>query len=1268
MATREQIYKATILINSEQAVNNVKKLEVQLDNVKKRRDKALAEGKIDVWKAANKEVDDINRKLEKQRSIVLAQSKTIQNISTAKAKELKTLIGQINKELDSPHIKKGSQEWHALVAVMKDAKKELKEITEATKEHQSVWKRFTGFLNTNWGAITQIVAAFSGLRDVIRGSVEAFSKMDQEMNNVRKYTGQSIDEVERMNEMFKKMDTRTPREQLNQLAGSAGRLGITSTKSVMEFVDAADKINVALGDDLGDGAVDKIGKLAMAFGEDDRMGLRGAMMATGSAVNELAQNSAAQAGYLVDFAARLSGVGVQAGLTQAQILGIGAAMDENMQRDEMAATAISQLITKMTTDSAKFARIAGKDIEEFSRLVKEDMNAALMELFEAMNKKGGFAELAPLFGEMGLDGSRAIGVLSILASKIKDVQKHQELATKAYKEGTSVMAEFNIQNNTYQAKLEKARKAFGDLRIELGEKLLPVASAAIGTTGIVVKVLSTLISFVLKAGATIISLGVTIAALTAYRYKDIIATKLQVFWNETLIAGTKRLWATIKANPYAVAALAVAAFVGVVIDLVRRTNEATAAQKALASVEHDAAVKAEMEKQKIELLQKKIHDNNLSLEERRKHITELQKIVPDYIAKISDEGRVYEESTEALDKYIQKIKEKAMADGARAKLEELSANKAELVVERMRKAEEMREQNERRQRGQRGAIAGSVGFWSNQSEDAVVNAAGNSILKSLDKKIEDADKAIELMSSVAGNAVAAIQDANGGESPVPPGSPTSPTGGSGSKSDPYKDDLKVLETAYKAEQLALKKHLAEGLITEQQYQDLSYDAEMQHLAKKVSLQEKYGQDSADTQIKMLDMTMNMAKEAQRRSAQAMRDELSALDKAYASDQTELMRMRVEGVIASDAAYKKRMLELEKDFQEQKLAIIRKYGGDVTATEKDILNDQLKNLEDFEKRKKQAWEKAYKNASTVDDQREIAREMYEQQIIDFEDYQERMTDIEKREQERRRDIRQQFFDLAKQLLSSASSYAQACSDLETAEISANYDRQIEAAGKNTKKREKLEKERDEKLRKAKTKSNERAMRIEIAQAIASTASNALSAFGAVLQPQMPWTVPLAYAAAAAATVSGLVQVAAIKKQHQAEAAGYYEGGFTGGQRYKRVAGVVHEGEFVANHQAVNNQQLMPLFDLIDRAQRNNTVGSLTMQDVSRSMGGSSQVVAPIVNVQTDNEDLREELARVRDSNDMLIARLQQPINAQVVLTGPDGLNEQQERLNNMLKNK
>lgn len=109
----------------------------------------------------------------------------------------------------------------------------------------------------------------------------------------------------------------------------------------------------------------------------------------------------------------------------------------------------------------------------------------------------------------------------------------------------------------------------------------------------------------------------------------------------------------------------------------------------------------------------------------------------------------------------------------------------------------------------------------------------------------------------------------------------------------------------------------------------------------------------------------------------------------------------------------------------------------------------------------------------------------------------------------------------------------------------------------------------------------------------------------------------------------------QKQHQAEAAGYYEGGFTGPGDYRREAGVVHAGEFVANHKAVNNPQLLPALQLIDQAQRNNTVASLTATDVSRAVGGgNTAVVAPVVNVTTDNEELN----RVIKTSLMWLTRL------------------------------
>lgn len=255
-----------------------------------------------------------------------------------------------------------------------------------------------------------------------------------------------------------------------------------------------------------------------------------------------------------------------------------------------------------------------------------------------------------------------------------------------------------------------------------------------------------------------------------------------------------------------------------------------------------------------------------------------------------------------------------------------------------------------------------------------------------------------------------------------------------------------------------------------------------------------------------------------------------------------------------------------------------------------------------------------------------------------------------------------------ILSASSSYAQACSDLEQAKISKNYEKQIAAAGNNSKKKKKLEEKRDKELAAAKSKANKKAMKIEIAQAIASTAMSAINAYAsAAAIPTIGWT--LAPIAAGMATAAGMIQLAAIKKQHQAEAAGYYEGGYTGGNRYRKEAGVVHEGEFVANHNAVNNSSIRPALDLIDRAQRSNTVGSLTADDITRSLGqGGSTVVAPVVNVNNDNTEVRQSLDGVNAAVSRLTQTLDDGIEVEVPISGRRGLHRRLQDYQRILNNK
>ena len=156
----------------------------------------------------------------------------------------------------------------------------------------------------------------------------------------------------------------------------------------------------------------------------------------------------------------------------------------------------------MFQDSAKFAKIAGLNVKEFANTLKKDANTALLQFLAAMRSKGGFAELAPMFEEMKMDGSRATGVLTVLADKLDDVKTAQQLANDAYEEGTSVINEFNTQNESVQAQLDKASKKFLDLSISLGEKLYPAARPACQRQALLFasyqKSLTSLLSIVLR--------------------------------------------------------------------------------------------------------------------------------------------------------------------------------------------------------------------------------------------------------------------------------------------------------------------------------------------------------------------------------------------------------------------------------------------------------------------------------------------------------------------------------------------------------------------------------------------------------------------------------------------------------------------------------------------------------------------------------------------------------------------------------------------------
>lgn len=1401
--------------------SQLKLVEAELERIRQSKQKVVT-----LMQQYDKEIDRTNVDIKETKRQMQLVNNTMSNLKTSSIRDLEYSIKALNQQMHG--MERGTEQFKQMELKAKQLKAELQAVRAEGVAQESWIKRSADWFNRMQGIALGAVAAISGITFTVKKCVEEYAKMDDEMTNVRKYTGQAAEEVERMNEDFKKMDTRTPRQKLNQLAEDAGRLGITSTAAVEEFVDGADKINVALGDDLGDKAVSQIGKLAQMFGEDKTKGLRGAMLATGSAVNELAQNSSASAGYLVDFTARVAGVGKQAGFTQAQIMGLASVLDQNMQQDETAATAVQNLLAKMFQDSSKFAKIAGLNVKDFAKTLKEDANGALLQFLAAMRAKGGFADLAPMFEEMKMDGSRATGVLTVLADKLDDIKTAQNLANEAYSEGTSVLNEFETQNESVQAQLDKASKKFLDLSIELGQKLYPAARYCISAASLGVRALSTLVDFVKDYWRILIVLTAAIVTYTAVSKAKLIAEKAQMAWLNIMILREKAhlvlvglktsalktmaivqmaltreiklttaaqmLWnKVLLANPITAVIAVVAGLTAAIVTLSKETSTAEQAQRDYNDAVTDANKQAAEEEASIMRLVSAIQSNTTAESDRKAALEELNgKLMREHLGNITEEAVRTGQATRQIQSYIDMMKKKIVIDGLQKKLAESIAKQAE--------NEDLLSEADNDKRGFWAKVWGRINPFAGRKTKMLNLASDNreAFRETVNHEIERErqyqqkliDKIKQLESQhfeindpepwrnngyngkgndgtiIKKQRTASTHQVSEKERKARVKAEKAAAAEARKRQAAAKRKQKQAADSIKAETNELMadnaKAYAEGKKTYQQFIDDRQNIQIKGFAK---LKQLYGAESneykqlLDNQVnvvkqhdaaiqKMNEQTIERERLQKEASIKAQYNDASsaiyqndtALNEALYKNDVEAMKKRLalykdrEGSeewldlkAEMEQAELDHQLQMQESYQNQLRELRQQFGKQNLQAQETMYLNGLDNLykqglikeEEYQQMKLEitkqfASQRAQidaddhgagsaqlkindKSSEMVNSARAAAGESqstgnatlggyFSSQVENYQNTMEKLKELYGNDKQNhaaymqaKAQVTADFLDNMVQqtsaaynginnILSSASAYAQACSDLEQAKISKNYEKQIAAAGNNSKKKKKLEEKRDKELAAAKSKANKKAMKIEIAQAIASTAMSAINAYAsAAAIPTIGWT--LAPVAAGMATAAGMIQLAAIKKQHQAEAAGYYEGGYTGGNRYRKEAGVVHEGEFVANHNAVNNSSIRPALDLIDRAQRSNTVGSLTAEDITRSLGqGSSTVVAPVVNVNNDNTEVRQSLDGVNAAVSRLTQTLDDGIEVEVPISGRRGLHRRLQDYQRILNNK
>ena len=1343
--------KATVelLINGQQAQQTLQQLRQNALNLESAIAKAAAAGNKSVLKRLRKELNDTKRQIREMESATQQVENVLRHLDKATPKELNKTLQTLTRQLD--YIERGSEAWKVHVEKIKRVKAELKAVNSELRDTEGFWTRFNRKLNDWQTSIMAGIAAMTGLIMAGRNAVKAFAEMEEELANTRKYTGMTEEKVLELNEAFKKMDTRTSREQLNALAQEAGRLGKNTLEDVKGYVEAADIINVALVD-LGDGATQTIAKLTDIFGVSELMGTRDAMLAVGSTVNVLSQNCTASKPYLVQFAQRMAGVGAQADLTIPQLLAFGATLDANGQKVEMSASALGKLTMNLFQKPVEIAKQVGLEVNTFTETLKRSTYEGLMMFLQRIHDLGaedGLAVLAPMFKDLGMDGVRMSQVLSTLAQHLDMVKWETKEANKAFKEATSATNEYQIFNNTVQADLDKARKRIKELSVELGEKLLPVMRHVYTSTSMTLRFLSTTVSFIVEHRVALLSLTAAIVAYnvainlstirlkahnamvalttaatkayevvvthlkTAYLAMQVAMARLTGNWaKENLLMGELKKNAAALTHVYGLLA---AAAIAVGVAVVASMNKQSRAQKQLAEIEEEARKNTTEDIKRIDILKAAIEDETRSIHSRRKAIEELQSIIPDYHASLTEEGKLIGHNAEVLSIYVEQLKNKAKIDAALAKLPE--------AEERLWKVEKEAPDN------LKDAYAYEMVEGLSPEEAAGKANASPTAYRVFKKRLEEADEEVKELNSIIDGLSARNQDlADKASSMVAGNGDSNGDGGNGGGGNDNGDggksskDKFAAETEWKQKEEALNRiSYAKGEKHYIDYTKRMQEIEVEYNKKKLEHTDLTENERLAIEAAYYEAIKKQTEQTVKTSIEeeeALHNEMMAAQKQRYIDGTvsyqvyeeaiEQLEMRhLNTMVSLYEKGSKEQLQAQKQLQDKLLANQRKHQKEYEDAEKKH-QDALAKMKEKYFGDNPAERRAKYSADLA-----LLTEVYHKELLAAGNNAKEKLRIEKAFQEARIALMEQYniegAELNKNFLQEwnddmmsflESDFGQAVSgtldtlvsgmssifqqlttivqaelQIQTAGIEKKYEREISLAEGNNYKVKKLEKQKEKELAKAKNEANKKMFAMQVIQAVAQTATNAINAYGSAAAIPVVGFV-MAPIAAAMAIAAGMLQVAAIKKQQQAsEAQGYMSGGFTRAGKKDEVAGIVHAGEWVASQELVKSPVARPLLEALDYAQKTNTVGRLNADDVSRTITAPHVLADNVVNsrnvpqqviIQNAPDNAQE--SELSETIRLLRDRLDEPFLTVNSVTGETGMKQAQDEYDKLIRNK
>lgn len=539
----------------------------------------------------------------------------------ASINELKQAYNQLSEELNQLNTK--SKEFNEKQKELKDLKKNIENATGAISKQSNSWQTAVN----NLTAYVGLFGVFNAIKDTVTSAIKKNFEYSSSLTDIRKVSGLTMQDVNKLSEELAKIDTRTSVDGLAQLAYQGAKLGMGKygVEGMKQFVAAADQINVAIGEEMGEEALPALSKMVETMGLIPKMGIEKAMLATGSAMFKLSSTSTSTSTNIVEFAKRLTGVSRTAGITTDQLLALGSASDSLFLMPEVSATAMSKFIVALQKNHNLIEKDLGIPDGTIKRMYAAGnaMDAIVMVL-EKMRDKGNMNALGGIFKDLGSDGQRLVTAMVTMSKNVDVLKDHLYESKEAFEEATAVTSEYTMQQQSAAGILDRANnlweKAF--INPDGVESVKSMAQAWYDMSKMILQspIFKNTLQAALWSVITACKVFVTLLPLIANYVAALGIYKAVSFLRELgkaikAAAAAQTLFnSAAKVNPYVAIASAILTAVGVVWSFVEADKEAAAAQAEAARKANAWKDKLKEAQSQTDTLTRKLHSYKTTLE------------------------------------------------------------------------------------------------------------------------------------------------------------------------------------------------------------------------------------------------------------------------------------------------------------------------------------------------------------------------------------------------------------------------------------------------------------------------------------------------------------------------------------------------------------------------------------------------------------------------------------------------------------------------------